>query len=57
MNWNKDQVMGVVRHVLTFGGGILIAMGHVEEALWAEVSGAVMTLVGAAWSIWDKVDR
>ncbi len=57
MNWNKDQVMGVVRHVLTFGGGILIAMGHVEEAMWAEVTGAVMTLVGAAWSVWDKMDR
>ncbi len=57
MNWDKAKTLGVVRHVLTFGGGVLIAMGYLEEAMWAEVSGAVMTLVGAAWSIMDKMDK
>lgn len=53
----KDQVVGMVRHALTFGGGLLVALGYVEDQMWAEVSGAVITLVGAAWSIYDKIDR
>ncbi len=52
----KEQVLGMVRHALTFGGGILMALGYVEEQMWAEVSGAVVTLVGAAWSVWDKMN-
>ena len=53
----KDQVLGMVRHALTFGGGVLLALGIVEEAMWAEVSGAVVTLIGAAWSIYEKMER
>ena len=52
----KEQIMGMVRHSMTFVGGILLAMGYVESTMWAEVSGAVMTLMGAAWSIYDKMN-
>lgn len=52
----KEQVMGMVRHAMTFVGGILLAMGYVETTMWAEVSGAVLTLMGAAWSIYDKMN-
>lgn len=53
----RDQVLGMVRHALTFGGGVLLALGIVEETMWAEVSGAVVTLIGAAWSIYEKMER
>ena len=52
----KEQVLGMVRHAMTFVGGVLLAMGYVEGETWAEVSGAVVTLIGAAWSIWDKMN-
>ena len=50
----KEQTLGIIRHSLTFLGGILIMKGILDEALVAELSGAVMTLVGGVWSIWDK---
>ena len=54
LNLSKEQWMGIIRHVLTFGGGILITKGLIDEGVWAEVSGGVITLVGAIWSIVAK---
>jgi hypothetical protein len=51
---NKETILGVVRHVLTFAGGILIAKGFIEESVAQEVIGATMTLVGSIWSIIAK---
>jgi hypothetical protein len=50
----KDQVLGLVRHALTFVGGIIVAKGLVEGVLFEEILGAVMTLIGAGWSIVSK---
>jgi hypothetical protein len=50
----KDQILGLIRHALTFVGGIVIAKGLVEDALFQEIAGGVMTLVGAIWSIAAK---
>ncbi len=50
----KDQVLGLVRHALTFIGGIIVAKGLVDENLSQEVIGGVMTVVGAIWSIVSK---
>ena len=47
----KEQVLGIVRHSLTFLGGILIMKGVVDEATFTEISGAIITLVGGVWSI------
>jgi hypothetical protein len=54
MKLNKEQVMGIVRHVLTFIGGIVVMKGLVDETVVTEVIGSVMTLVGTVWSILDK---
>ena len=51
LNLSKDQWLGIVRHALTFVGGILIAKGVVDSGLWAEISGAALTLVGGIWSV------
>jgi len=50
----KDQVLGLVRHALTFVGGIIIAKGLIEEGMFQEILGGVMTLVGGVWSIASK---
>ena len=51
---NKELILGVVRHVLTFAGGFLITKGIIDEALSQEIIGGVVSLVGLVWSIWTK---
>lgn len=50
----KDQVLGVIRHTLTFVGGLLVMKGIVDETTITEIVGGVITLVGAFWSLVDK---
>jgi hypothetical protein len=51
---NKEQVLGLLRHSLTFIGGLLVAKGLVDDAIVTELSGALLTLVGGIWSILIK---
>lgn len=51
---NKDQTLGIVRHVLTFGGGLLIARGYGDPQLVTEIVGGLVSIVGAVWSIKAK---
>ena len=51
---SKEKILGIVRHALTFVGGLLVMKGIVDEAVVSEVIGGVMTLVGAVWSIISK---
>jgi hypothetical protein len=50
----KEQTLGIIRHALTFVGGILLMKGIMDEATWTELSGSAMTLVGIVWSVIDK---
>ena len=54
MNLSKEQLLGLVRHALTFVGGLLIMNGLVSETMISELSGAIMTLVGGIWSVVNK---
>ena len=54
MKLTKEQLLGIVRHGLTFVGGLLVKKGIVDEAILSEISGAVITLTGAIWSIINK---
>jgi hypothetical protein len=54
MKLTKDQILGIVRHGLTFIGGILIMKGVLDESTSEEVIGGIVTLVGTIWSIIDK---
>lgn len=54
---NKDQVLGLVRHVLTFLGGFLITKGVIDEATSIEAIGAIVTLIGSVWSVASKVQK
>jgi hypothetical protein len=51
---NKEQIQGIVRHVLTFVGGILVFQGVIEESILNEVIGAAVSLAGTIWSIFAK---
>lgn len=48
---NKDQILGLVRHGLTFIGGIILSKGLIEESTLAEIIGAISTLIGSIWSL------
>ena len=54
MKLTKEQVMGIVRHSLTFIGGIVVAKGYIDDSTVTEIVGAAVTLAGAVWSIVDK---
>jgi hypothetical protein len=51
---NKEKVLGLVRHILTFVGGIVITKGLIDESLYTELVGGVATLIGTIWSIASK---
>lgn len=50
----KEKLLGIVRHVLTFAGGLLIAKGLVDESTSTEIIGGITTLIGTIWSIIAK---
>ncbi|HYF35526.1 MAG TPA: hypothetical protein VD994_09580 [Prosthecobacter sp.] len=51
---NKETVLGGVRHALTFLGGFLVARGVADQGQVAEVTAAIVTIAGFAWSAIDK---
>jgi hypothetical protein len=51
---SKEQILGIIRHLLTIIGGVLIAKGYTEEDVVGEAIGGVMSLVGVIWSIREK---
>jgi hypothetical protein len=54
MKLTKEQILGIVRHGLTFIGGILITKGLIDESTATEIIGGVITLAGTIWSIIEK---
>lgn len=50
----RDQFLGIVRHVLTFVGGYLVAKGVLDESLFLEVTSALVSIAGLVWSFISK---
>lgn len=51
---SKEKVLGIVRHVLTFAGGLLVTRGLLNEALSQELVGGLVTIIGIVWSVVSK---
>ena len=49
-----DKEMGVVRHILTAVGGVLVYMGYTDDATWTMVAGSMATMIGFMWSWMSK---
>jgi len=47
---NKNKVMGIIRHMLTFAGGYVTARGWLDEGTVTELIGAAVTITGVLWS-------
>ncbi len=54
MNW--EQVSSILRHILTFGGGFVVAKGWISETLMLEIVGVIVTVGGAVWAMFNKTD-
>lgn len=50
----KDQILGVIRHVFTFVGGLLVLKGYIDEGLVEQIAGGLVTLIGTIWSVFSK---
>lgn len=54
MKLTKEQLLGIVRHTITFFGGILVMKGVIDDSIVQEILGGATTLAGAIWSIVEK---
>jgi hypothetical protein len=50
----QEKVLGILRHALTFVGGLIVTKGLIDESLFLELSGALLTIVGGVWSVLSK---
>ncbi|MGH6718070.1 MAG: hypothetical protein ACREER_02020, partial [Alphaproteobacteria bacterium] len=51
---NLESILGIIRHALTFGGGFIVSAGWASDTDVATGVGALVTLIGLAWSVWSK---
>lgn len=51
---SKEQVMGIVRHILTAGGGYFAASGVVAQDEVTTIVSGLIALVGVIWSVVAK---
>lgn len=54
MSW--EQISSILRHILTFGGGFAVAKGWVSEQTMIALVGALITIGGAVWGIFNKTE-
>lgn len=50
-------INGLIRHAMTFGGGFLLEDGLTTATDLEAATGAVLTLVGIGWSIYNKLKK
>jgi hypothetical protein len=53
-NKMDEKLMGVIRHVLTAVGAMLVYAGYTDDATWVTTMGAIMTMVPFMWSWMSK---
>ena len=51
---NKDSILGIIRHILTFGGWFMTQSGIATDNEVTTGVSAAVTLIGVIWSILSK---
>lgn len=54
---NREQLMGIVRHIVTALGGIGVSTGYLSESDVTTLAGGVAIIVGLAASFIVKLNR
>jgi LPXTG-motif cell wall-anchored protein len=64
MSWNsldkdalQDKLQGILRHLVTFLGGIGVITGDAVEQQWITIGGIVITGLGILWSLFKKKEQ
>lgn len=50
----REMIFGLLRHLLTLAGGVLVTRGYFDEAMLQTVIGAIIAMVTAGWSVVEK---
>jgi len=53
---NTDQVLSLARSIFKVVGGMLVAHGLTTDSVMQDIVGALLTLVGVAWSFIEHKD-
>lgn len=53
----KTTLLALLRHGLTTAGGALVTKGFADSAEVEQLAGALITILGVLWSIWEKRNR
>ena len=51
---SKEAILGIVRHILTVGGGFMTQAGIASDDQVTTGVSAIVTLVGLVWSVLNK---
>lgn len=51
---NKDTVLSIIRHLLTFAGGLVVAKGYLSDSTVTQIAGAVPGFIGLVWGAVDE---
>lgn len=51
---NGTQIGGIVRHLITTFGGVLVTNGYIDGGMLEAGAGAIAVLIGIGWSIYAK---
>jgi hypothetical protein len=54
---NREQIKGILRHLLTFIGGYMVINGYISEEISHDIVGWVMASIGVVWSYIDKIKK
>lgn len=54
MNW--EQMSSILRHILTFGGGFIVAKGWISAEALPGIVGAMITIGGVIWGMFNKTE-
>jgi hypothetical protein len=54
-NIMQSAIIALLRHLLTFIGGTLVAKGVIDTATLTEIIGAIITLLSVGWMAVEKV--
>jgi hypothetical protein len=54
-NIMQSAIIALLRHLLTFIGGTLVAKGVIDTATLTEIIGAIITVLSVGWLAVEKV--
>ena len=57
LNIMQSAIIALLRHLLTFIGGTLVAKGLLDATALTELIGAIITLVSTGWMLVSKYNK